>query len=356
MKTITKIKYFINCIRWKVISLLIEIYVKLIKKRFYCRALKGDSCYNICINSDLTVSCNCNDNNGLGKIGNLRKQTLEQIFSGKKAKYFRESLAKGKLPIPNCTRCSDLLLIDKKIAKNFAANYTLPKKGIMIENTVNCNLNCLSCCREKILSLRDKRSMSLEDIKLISSIIKKNKIESISYFGLGEPFFSNRIKEELEIIRKDNPKIIITASTNGVSVDSKEKREAALLLDCIIFSIDGSTQRSVNRYQRGGNFNKTYSNMKSLLTLRNSLRKNKPTIIWKYILFRWNDSKELISNAIRLAKKAKIDGLYFELTTSPLFGISYKHYLRFGYLNKIVKRNGKVYYIDLNNNDVGKKK
>jgi len=30
-------------------------------ERFHCRALAGESEYNICINCDLTVSCSCQD-------------------------------------------------------------------------------------------------------------------------------------------------------------------------------------------------------------------------------------------------------------------------------------------------------
>jgi len=36
---------------------------------YYCKALSGLSSYNICINCDLTVSCNCQDYDGSGQIG-----------------------------------------------------------------------------------------------------------------------------------------------------------------------------------------------------------------------------------------------------------------------------------------------
>jgi MoaA/NifB/PqqE/SkfB family radical SAM enzyme len=333
--------------RLKITSKLIEIYAKITNKRFYCNALKGDSNYNITINSDLTVSCNCNDDYGLGKIGDLNEQSLEEIFSGDKADSFRNTLARGKLPIFNCGRCSDLRWTNKKISKSFIKDYCLPKKGIMIENTINCNLNCLSCDREKIYSFRTKRRMSLDDIKMISKCIKNNNIKYIYYFNLGEPFFSEEIKEELEIIKRINPQIKISLSTNGILVDIKEKKEAALILDRISFSIDGSTQKSVCKYQKGADFDKSYSNMKSLIKLRNSLNRKKPVIIWKYVLFRWNSSKNLILNAMRLAKKAEVDYLHFELTLSPLWGIDYKHYLRLGYLNKIGKFKNKLLRIKI---------
>jgi hypothetical protein len=57
-------------------------------------------------------------------------------------------------------------------------------------------------------------------------------------------------------------------------------------------------------------------------------KNNKPVIEWKYILFRWNDNKLLTSNAIRLAKEAKIDRLSFWFTYSPIYGISWKTLLK----------------------------
>ena len=58
---------------------------KLNDTAFYCNALHGESDYNICINSDLTVSCNCSDKSGEGIIGNLKKHGLPEILAGEKA-------------------------------------------------------------------------------------------------------------------------------------------------------------------------------------------------------------------------------------------------------------------------------
>ena len=350
MKWQSKLRNSRNYIFLKIITLLFELYARVIKKRFFCRALKGDSPYNIAINSDLTVSCTCNDNYGLGKIGDLKNQSLGQIFAGEKAAGFRRSLAKGKLPIANCVVCTGLCLIGKKEAQRYLEDFG-PPSSIMIENTVNCNLNCLSCHREKIYSFRSKRTMSLEDIKKVSLQVKQGRIKRISYFNLGEPFLSKEIKKELEIIKEDNPDVVINISTNGTVLDSQEKREAALLADNVIFSIDGSTQDSLTRYRRSGDFDKAYSNMRSLLDLRNVLKRKKPAITWKYLLFRWNDSKKLILDAIKLAQEAGIDQLYFEKTLSPPLGISYKHYLGFGYLNRIAKFNGRICVIPLENKE-----
>src|SRR5688572_29960663 len=86
-------------------------------QRFACRALAGESEYNLTINCDLTVSCNCQDYDGSGHIGDLNKNSFEEVFFGRAAQSLREGLAKGKLPIKSCTRCGDLMRVPKNQVK-----------------------------------------------------------------------------------------------------------------------------------------------------------------------------------------------------------------------------------------------
>jgi hypothetical protein len=67
---------------------------------FYCATLAGESDFNICINSDMTVSCNCQDYDGSGRIGHLTIQALEEIFNGPTAPRFRTMLADRTKNLP----------------------------------------------------------------------------------------------------------------------------------------------------------------------------------------------------------------------------------------------------------------
>lgn len=311
----------------------IEINAKIHSKTFYCRSLAGNSkYYNLSIASDMNVSCNCSDIYGEGILGNLKHNSLNEIMHGKKADSFRKKLANGKLPITNCVTCDDLT--------TKAINYRYPK-NLLIENTIHCNLNCLGCYREDIQLLRKKKSLSLHDIEKIAKSIKG--IKTIYYYNQGEPFFSKNIKKELQIIKKYNPDIKIIISTNGLLLNTKEKREAAMLADEIIFSIHGSNNRSLRRYQKNGDFNKVYTNMKKLIDFRG--KKDKPVITWKYVLFWWNDSSPEIKNAINLAKEINLNGILFEKTQYPLYAVSFKHHLSLGYLNKISNFEKNICYI-----------
>lgn len=318
-KIITVVRYILKSF--------IELKARLINKRFYCNALNGTSDYNISINSDMTVSCSCQDHDGTGYIGDLSSQNFLEIFNGSIAKKMRNDLANGRLPLALCTRCSDLRLVEKSKASYYKENYSLPRDGIMIENTVNCNLKCLACPRSVILSMRKKTNLNLGDIKKISLLIKEHQIKFINFFKLGDPFLSPTIYEELKIIRDENPTVQIETSTNGQVLDTDTKREAALMFDCILFSIDGNNTRVLRKYHRTGSFEKAYNNMKALVLYRDSKGVKKPVIEWRYIIFNWNDKRHMILEAIDLAKKAGVNSISFWPTKNPIYGISWRYQL-----------------------------
>src|SRR5258706_10871608 len=106
--------------RWR------ELRAKISGRGYYCTVLAGDDDYNLTINSDLTVSCNCQDTDGSGHIGDLRKNTFEEIFFVPTAQHFRDELAKGKVPIPTCARCAMRPLPESGIAPK----PHLPNRGI----------------------------------------------------------------------------------------------------------------------------------------------------------------------------------------------------------------------------------
>ncbi len=292
-------------------------------QRFYCRALSGESDYNICVNSDLTVSCNCQDYDGSGQIGDLKTHTLPEIFAGPRARSFRETLAQGRFPVFKCAGCKELRFTDEETARRRIEEFSLPVLGIMVENTALCNFKCIGC-RGEWTGIRSSARMSMEDIRLVSGIIHEHGIRHMSFFNLGEPFLAGNILEQISLIKEENPGITISCSTNGALVNSDEKRAAAELMDVIAFSIHGASQEALVKYQRTGNFQRQYGNMKALADRRRGAGRTKPDIRWKYLTFNWNDGPREIERAVELAKDAGVDSLYFWATVWPFFGVSWR--------------------------------
>jgi sulfatase maturation enzyme AslB (radical SAM superfamily) len=291
-------------------ALLANAYFK--KQIFYCKALHGASNFNICINCDLTVSCNCQDFDGAGRIGNLSEHSLEQIFQGEKAMFLRDTLSRRRFPLENCPVCEELQLAPAAKRSFFLNNFRVPRKGLMVENTVLCNLRCSMCHREDLLKIRGDKIMSLQSAMRVADLLKECQVENLYYFNLGEPFLPVDVHQQLEIIRSKNPNIRIITSTNGVMLDNQSKLEAALLMDYIYVSLDGPDQGVVSRYQVGSNFDKVYDNMTRLVALREARNLSRPIIEWKYVLFRWNDRPNQVRTAIDKAQAAGVDlfGLY----------------------------------------------
>jgi MoaA/NifB/PqqE/SkfB family radical SAM enzyme len=159
--------------------------------------------------------------------------------------------------------------------------------------------------------------MSLSDMESVAKIIRDIQIAEISFFNLGESCLSDRFHLEVDLLRKYNPGLRIYMSTNGALIDTPEKVRAAMEFHHILFSIDGPSQDILVKYQVGGNFDKSYGNMKKVIDERNRLGKKTPTIEWKYVVFNWNDKDDHINRAIELAKEAGVDLISFMSGGAP---------------------------------------
>jgi hypothetical protein len=299
-------------------------------QKYYCNALAGEADYDITINSDLTVSCNCQDYDGSGHIGDLRKNSFEEIFFGPVAQKFRDELAQGKIPIPTCARCGSF----KRLAKNeLPPAPHLPHRGILLENTVICNVDCIGCAREGAANVRTKKTMPLAELSQMADLTARLKMEKIFYLNLGEPFLSPTICQELPLLRAKNPDAYIRVSTNGILLNTDAKREAALNLSDILFSVHGISDEMCEKYMIRSSFEKAYAAMRDMVAYRNARGLKQPVLEWKYLLFNWNDHPKHIARAIEMAKAIGVDIISFWPTNNPFYGISWRY--RLGQFNNV---------------------
>jgi hypothetical protein len=259
------------------------------------------------------------------------------------ARNFREQLVRGRIPIMSCTRCGDLRRIEKsKVPKDFfetggaAASgakpvpagefppVRLPYRGMLLENTVRCNIDCIGCDRQSAARIRTQQQMSLENISSMADLVHDLGLQQLFYLNLGEPFLSKNIGPELRVVRAKNPNCRIVISTNGIVLNSDEKREAALSASHLFFSIAGINEEMLKKYEKFGSFEKAYGNMKALVDYRNARGLSLPLIEWKYLLFNWNDRRPTIERAIQMAREAGVDAISFWPTGNPFFGISWR--------------------------------
>jgi MoaA/NifB/PqqE/SkfB family radical SAM enzyme len=300
-----------------------ELRAKISGRGFYCPTLAGLDDYNLTVNSDLTVSCNCQDYDGSGHLGDLRKNTFEEIFFGPVAQRFRDEMQRGKVPIPTCVRCSML-----RLGKNATPPVPrLPYRGMLIENTVVCNVDCIGCAREGAAAIRTQRQMSLKDLAEIADLAARLKMERIFYLNLGEPFLSPTICQELPLLREKNPNAYIRVSTNGVLLNTDAKREAALNLTDIQFSVHGISDAMLEIYMKRSSFEKAFAAMRDMVKYRDARGAKTPLLEWKYLLFNWNDHPAHIERAVAMAKEIGVDIISFWPTQNPFYGVSWRYKL-----------------------------
>ena len=320
----------------------LEWSARLRGQRFHCRALEGESEYNITVNCDLTVSCNCQDYDGSGHLGDLNKQSFKDVFFGPVAQRMRDELAKGKIPIMTCTRCGDLQRVPK--SKPIPPP-RLPYRGMLLENTVRCNIDCIGCDRQSAARIRTVLQMDLQRLSRMADLVHDLGLQQLFYLNLGEPFLSPNIGPELALLREKNPNCRIVISTNGIILNTDAKREAALHASDILFSIAGVNDPMLKKYEHYGSFEKAYENMKALVAFRNARGLTRPVLEWKYLLFNWNDHPTTIAQAIEMAKAAGVDIISFWPTCNPFFGMSWRY--RLGLLNNVGVKCWKGREVDL---------
>ncbi|HXE41666.1 MAG TPA: radical SAM protein, partial [Candidatus Baltobacteraceae bacterium] len=200
----------------------------------------------------------------------------------------------------------------------------LPHRGMLLENTVICNVDCVGCAREGAANIRVKKTMPLEELSQMADLTARLGMERIFYLNLGEPFLSPTICQELPLLRQKNPNAYIRVSTNGILLNTDAKREAALNLSDIQFSIHGISDAMCEKYMMRSSFEKAFDAMKQMVKFRDARGLKMPILEWKYLLFNWNDSPKTIARAIEMAKEAGVDLISFWPTGNPFYGISWR--------------------------------
>jgi wyosine [tRNA(Phe)-imidazoG37] synthetase (radical SAM superfamily) len=131
-----------------------------------------------------------------------------------------------------------------------------------------------------------------------------NAVRIIHFEGRGDPLMNPDLGELIQLSKEYFPNAVTMITTH-----------ATCGLDILRASIDGAFPESYERYRVGGDLNKALGFLRSL---RNECLQSKTRmqVIWKYILFEWNDSDEEIRHAARLARELECE-LRFCMTHTP---------------------------------------
>ena len=174
------------------------------------------------------------------------------------------------------------------------------------EPTNHCNYRCPFCPTGK----KAGRPGGYAPLELYEKIL--HQIAPTTYLitlhGWGEPLMHKNLPE---IIRLANKKRICTVVTTNGSILNAELSGKIISskLDCLIFSIDGSSEESYQTYRRGGKYSEILNNLKELISMKKEMGSSTPFIEWQFLVFKHNEHE--LSYVKKIARETGVDNLVF---------------------------------------------
>lgn len=271
-------------------------------------------------NGDIPCDCDAGEKILLGRINTLDPSwNIQDILANNQYASIRKSLSANVPPWGNvCVSCAWF----RSPEPFFDGLSRRQVRKIHIEPSLACNLEC-PCCSNK--SQRETRphpflmEIGVFDVLLKSLVENSYAVGEVEYCGQGDPLMHPRIGDFLRRAREWYPQVRQRLITNG-NFDYQEVL-AGEFIDEIIISCDGVFQESYKKYRVGGNVERVFSFMTAI---PKSVGGKKQNIVWKYILFEFNDSEDEIIEAQRRAQLLGINTLVFVFTHSRFKSVKYR--------------------------------
>ena len=282
----------------------------------HCAAHQGKQ---MAVLSGGEVVCSCWDKGADFVIGDLTRQSLLEIWDGPGHRALNERLARGDLPTRWCECCSFR-------RKGPAPGVRAPgPRKLLVEYNANCPLTCPGCERDLIEGNRRALRMTPAIVdRVVDEVRTLPGLEKIGFYNHGEPFLYRGATDFIARLKAARPRVTLFTTTNGLPLRSEARCRAVVEseIDEVMFSIDGASPQSYAQYRIGGDFNVALGAMETLIRLRHQLHRTRPKIIWRYLLFKWNDSDAELDRAIQLSERMGVDQLVFASTTYPAYAVS----------------------------------
>lgn len=268
---------------------------------------------------DGRVVCGCADPYAKRVLGDARRASLAEIWTGPPIAALRADLNRG-----GSTFCGDcplkLPLAEEATPPERSLDVPRHPTRLYIECTAACNISCFQACCAPETGITRTRQAGMLDVDLFTRVVDEvgPSLVRIDFFNYGETFLHKRAVEMCEYIKARYPHIYLYTSTNGLAfTEERARRLVRSGIDEVTFSIDGATQASYERYRQRGRLDVALGNLRTMVEEKRRLGLDVPVLNWRYILFRWNDSDEEMDLARRLAAEIGVDRLTWEITDHP---------------------------------------
>lgn len=184
-------------------------------------------------------------------------------------------------------------------------------RQLKLEPTTHCNLACPACpvvvnfpANPELFENRANRSLAVET--MLDIVDQLPDLERILYFNYGEPFLNRGTIPFLRELKRRRPDVWVGTNTHGLALPPRVIAALAdeVLIDKMVFSIDGAFPESYRKYRVGGELDDVLRNLRALVEARRRAgTEARLEIVWQYIFFEWNDTDEELTHAQELANE-----------------------------------------------------
>ena len=235
--------------------------------------MKKNMIYNLAYQNFLKKNKTSDPNNFILNSFIQRYQSYRDGWNIRPLEYFESKLDQTQIDIPMC---------------------------IDIETASICDLACPHCFREYVVT--PDKIMSLELYTKIIDEIDRLKIPSVKLNWRGEPLLNPNIVKMIELAK--NAEVIdVSINTNATKLDEKKAKDIINSgLDQIIFSFDGGTKKTYEKFRPGrfheNKFENVYHNIINFSKLKKEMGKFFP--ITKIQMVLAGDQKNEIKDFFQL--------------------------------------------------------
>ncbi len=268
---------------------------------------------------DGRVVCGCADPYAQRVLGDARRSSLHDIWTGEAVSALRANLNRGASAF--CGDCPLKLPLAEGQAPPERDPAVPPQPSrLYVECTAACNISCVQACCAPETGITRTRQAGMLDVDLFTRVVDEAgpSLGRIDFFNYGEAFLHKRAVEMCEFVKQQYPHIYLYTSTNGLALTEESARRLVRSgIDEVTFSIDGASQETYARYRQRGRFDVAMANLRAMVDEKRKAGRDVPVINWRYILFTWNDSDREMERAREMAAGIGVDRLTWEITDHP---------------------------------------
>ena len=202
-------------------------------------------------------------------IGNLREQSLDEVWNSPKVQELREFVLDGSFRLCNLDKCCDYDYLpdlpEEEIREKYSVVMKTLPKFILFDHDRTCNARC-TICRDACIGNNKFKVEQLNRIADKKLIPLCKDAEYVYLSGLGEIFYSEHSQYLLKRISELYPKIRFSLATNGLNctLATLDKLGLKGKIDKLSISVHAATAETYKKIVRAGNFDIILKNLKDL--------------------------------------------------------------------------------------------